>query len=124
MCCRRLYNTIKTKDFDPWLKEWNENWTPPEELLPIIQEDTIPKLLDCYYTDLQDNKITNLTAGIEVYLVVRTKNAIGKIIDIDLNNKNIDFICDGEIVTNDILKGIKITSVSHRVKLKTIKQQS
>ncbi len=114
----------KTKDPNPWLKQWNESWTPPEELMPIHkEEDKTPKIVDCYYTDLEGNKQAEPRTGEKVYVVVETQNAIGKTIDIDLSNHSKDFIYNDKVIENDIIKDFKITTNVHKIKLRVIVQQ-
>lgn len=45
-----------------------------------------PNISEVYYTDLQGNRIEEIFLGEEVYLVLKTKNMIGKPIDINLSD--------------------------------------
>ena len=56
-------------------------------------------------------------------MVLKTKNTIGKIIDVDLSNHSKDFMYKGEVLKNDTIKNFKIPANTHKIKLRVIAQQ-
>lgn len=56
-------------------------------------------------------------------MVLKTKNTIGKIIDVDLSNHSKDFMYKGEVLENDTIKNVKVTANTHKIKLRVIAQQ-
>ncbi|TDQ30352.1 type VI secretion system tube protein TssD [Tenacibaculum caenipelagi] len=106
-----------------YIKHWQESYVPIKEAAPYkAKEDTTPRFT-CYYTDLQGNKQAEPHTGEEVYLVLKTENAIGKTIDIDLSNHTKDFIYNDKVIENDIIKDFKVTSSEHKLKLRVVVQQ-
>jgi hypothetical protein len=107
-----------------FLKRWNVSWVPPSERIaykPIeVERDEV---IDCYLTDLENNETSNVSFEQEVYLVVKTKNMIGKIKDIDLKNLKHTFEYNGELLENNTLKSFNIEADLQKVKLKVIKPQ-
>lgn len=103
-------------------EQWRVSDIHPEqtEIISVSQE---PKLIDCYFTDLDGNKQAEPKTGDEIYLVLKTENAIGKLIDIDLSDHLKDFIYNEEIIENDIIKDFHVTSNLHKIKLKIVVQQ-
>lgn len=106
-------------------KLWNPN-NPFIASAPITErDDSEPEMLESYYEDKKGNRIPDhkIKIGTEVYLVIKTKNAIGKSISIDLADNSRDFEYNGEVLENDILEGITIKSDMQRVSLKVVPQQ-
>ncbi|GFD83868.1 hypothetical protein MHM83_05655 [Tenacibaculum sp. Mcav3-52] len=58
-----------------------------------------------------------------MYLVLKTENAIGQTIDIDLSNHTKDFVYNDKVIENDIIKDFKVTSSEHKLKLRVVVQQ-
>ncbi len=106
---------------------YRENWAqeplPEDTVVHSSQEDEEPTIIECYYTDLNGNKIETPKTGEEIYLFLKTKNLVNKIIDIDLADQHRDFIYQGTRLENDILKDIKITVEEQKVKLKVVSPQ-
>lgn len=105
--------------------EYSAYWrvTYDNNIEPTVLEEENEEIIDCYYTDLEDNKQTEPLIGQEVYLVLKTKGMEGKTTDIDLSNHTKDFIYNGTVLENDIIKDFKVTSTTHKLKLKAITQQ-
>ncbi len=105
------------------IKGWRENWKPPQPYQPPVEkiDDEKPQILDCYYTDLKGDQNANTKVGQEVYLVLKTKNLIGKTIDINLSDSKRDFEYQGKILEDDLLKNIHINKEVQQIKLKVVK---
>ena len=56
----------------------------------------------------------------EIYLYLETENALDQTLTIALNDPQLDYEYEGEIVENDVLKDISITGNTTRIKLKTV----
>ncbi len=107
-----------------YMMPWKESYLPPIKPSTYKSKETeTPVLVACYYTDLEGNKQAIPTTGQEIYVVLKTKNTIGKIIDVDLSNHTKDFMYNGEILENDTIKNVKVTANTHKIKLRVIAQQ-
>lgn len=82
-----------------------------------------PEVIAKYYTDLEGNRIEETIIGEEVYLVLETKNMIGKTVDIDLSDNTKDFEYEGQVLEDDILVNLTINGNIQQEKLKVIPQQ-
>ncbi len=102
----------------PWRKTFDM-----DDVEPTTLDQEEPKIIDCYYTDLEGNKNVELEIGNEVYLVLKTENMIGELQDIDLSNNKKDFQYKGERLKNDMLTNFAINSDLHKIKLKIIAPQ-
>ncbi len=106
-----------------------ENWVfedPFIEVEPtVIEQQEEPEIIEMYYTDLEGNKMpkNNLKRGKEVFFVLKTLNAAGKELAIDLDNNKLDFEYNNEVLTDDILH-VNITADTMKLKLKTITEQN
>ncbi|PID68138.1 MAG: hypothetical protein CR968_03015 [Flavobacteriia bacterium] len=103
-----------------------EKWVPEDpfkEVAPTVLEQKNPQVLECYYTDLDGNKEAEPQTGEEVYVVLKTQDYIGETIDIDLSNHTKDFMYNGEIIKDDIIKDFEVTADTHKIKLKVVAQQ-
>ena len=96
--------------------------TYEDEAAPISSREEELQILDCYYTDLEGNEQAEPTVGEEVYLVLKTENGVGKVTDIDLSNQSKDFIYNGAVLENDMIKDFSITTDVHKIKLKVVAQ--
>ncbi|WP_299248200.1 type VI secretion system tube protein TssD [uncultured Aquimarina sp.] len=108
-------------------KNWNPS-NPFENATPVTEreEDIEPEMIESYYEDKQGNRIpeNKVKIGDEIYLVLKTKNAIGKLITIDLADNSRDFEYNGEVLEDDTLEGISINSDTQRITLKVVPQQT
>ncbi|WP_298311873.1 type VI secretion system tube protein TssD [uncultured Aquimarina sp.] len=107
-------------------KNWNPS-NPFENATPITEreEDIEPEIEDMYYTDMNGEKIPDdeLQSGTAVYLVLKTKNGVGKDVDIDLDDNQNDFKYNGEVLVNDIIEDLVIKSDIQKIKLEIISQK-
>ena len=86
------------------------------------EEEIEPKIIDSYLEDKNGNKIEVPKRNQEVYLVVKTEGMIGKSVDIDLSDSEINFEYQGEILPNDQLNDCSVTSDLMKISLITRKQ--
>lgn len=94
----------------------------PKEKTQQLSNDK-PEVIAKYYTDLEGNRIEETIIGEEVYLVLETKNMIGKTVDIDLSDNTKDFEYEGQVLEDDILANLTINGNIQQEKLKVIPQQ-
>ena len=87
------------------------------------ENENAPKIKKTYYTDLNGDIIEKGDIGQEVYLVLETKNMIGKTVDIDLSDNTKDFEYKGHILKDDILGNLTINEDLQQEKLKVVKPQ-
>ncbi len=107
-------------------KKWNPDNPYINQVAVTEREvDQEPIIEDMYYTDMDDKKIPNdeLQSGMAVYLVLKTKNGVGKDVDIDLDDHQNDFKYNGEALANDIIEDFTIKSDTQKIKLEIIPQK-
>jgi hypothetical protein len=78
-------------------------------------------VVDVHYEDKKGNKLTKLFPKRDVNLIVKTQNLQGKSIDIDLSDSFIDFEYNGEVLENDILRGIKVVKDEMTIDIRTVR---
>ncbi|QWX84222.1 hypothetical protein H0I23_00805 [Cellulophaga sp. HaHaR_3_176] len=90
-----------------------------------MEETGAPEIIETYYEDTDRNRIPDnkIRIGQEVNLIIRTRNAIGELVSIDLADNCRDFEFNGELLENDILEDIVIRSNTQQVGLKIVKEQ-
>ncbi len=103
------------------IEAWNVSYIAPTEKMPHqpieeVVEDR-PKIYDTYFEDMDGNRIKELIIGTEVYLVVASENVSGKTVNINLSDRDHDFVREGEVLEDDILKDITISGDIHKEKL-------
>ncbi len=114
----------KSDDPDPWLKQWNESWKPPEELMPIYEEeDKTPKVIDFFLTNKKGERIENSQIGNIVYLNIETKHLVGYTISVDLHNPEVDYKLNGERLKNDVLRDYKLRNDFEKLELEVVEQE-
>ena len=101
-------------------EHWRVTYPNTDE---TTEENTELQIIECYYTDLEGNKTAEPKVGEEVYLILKTENGVGKTTDLDLRNQTKDFVYNGAVVKNDIIKDFSITSDEDQLKLKVIAQE-
>ncbi len=106
------------------VKHWQENWTPPSEKTPYqAVENKELQLTKAHFEDLDGNPISADFIGDSI-LVIETQNRQGEKLDIDLADKNHDFIYKGKKLKDDVLTSITITGDSTKIPLTIIQQVS
>ena len=82
------------------------------------------EIVECYLTTEEGEILEEALPNMFVYLHLKTKNMIGKTINIDLSNSRIDFLYKNNPLKSDILEEFPITKNEEVIKdLKTIKQK-
>ena len=94
-----------------------------EEPITVIEEEEF-KIIDCFYTDLEGNEVAEPKIGEEIYVILQTENGIGETTDIDLSDNSKDFIYNGQVLEDDVIKNYLINSDEDRIKLKIVPQQA
>jgi len=109
------------------MEEYSANWRvtfPQQEVEPAIRkEEELPEILESFYEDYKGNKINdkNINAGNIIYFNIKTSNANGKELSVNLSNNKLDFEYNDKVLKDDILR-INVSSDHMKIKLKTIKQ--
>jgi len=107
-----------------FVKRWNVSWMPPSEKIPYQpKENFAPKVIDYYITNTDGNRIEEGEIGNIIFLNIKTKNLIGELLSINLEDKNVDFKYKGKVLRNDILSDYKVTSDIEKIKLEVIPQK-
>jgi len=89
-----------------------------------LQEDeNTPRVIRQYYTDKKNVEKNKLIQGDEIYVVLETRNMTGETIDIDLADKEVDFLYNNKRLKNDILKGYTIGSDFEKIPLDIISEE-
>lgn len=86
-----------------------------------LQEN--PKLIESHLEDEEGNVIKKVKRGQTVYLTVKTKDMVGKKINVDLSDSKVDFEHGGNILENDLLENFSVTADTMKIELKTIKRK-
>ena len=92
-----------------------EKWSsiPEEGEVTVIEENEL--ILDSvHYEDEHGEQITELENG-KVYLVIKSQNGDGKLVDIDLTDREHDFKYNGQPLEEDILTEIPLRGDVTRV---------
>ncbi len=76
-----------------------------------------------YLEDDKGNKINRCRKNQTIFLVVESKDMVGKNICIDLSDDNVDYEYNGKYIENDLLENVKVTADTMRIQLKTLKQR-
>lgn len=99
---------------------WRETFDEEIENEQLVREEK-PQVLSCNYTDLEGTPIEELYEG-DVILEVKTKNCVGKTIDIDLSDDEFDFNYKGNYVEDDLLQGIQVTADFMKIELEAFEE--
>ena len=110
------------------IKAWNISHLKPSEKMPHQPMEEVvvdrPKIYDTYFEDMDGNRIKELTIGQEVYLVVASENCSGKTVNINLSDRDHDFIHNDELLEDDFLKDITLSGDIHKEKLLIVADHS
>ena len=84
--------------------------------------NTDPDLFELYYTDESGKRIENNDFKVDsfIYVNVRGENLIGKIGNLNLTDKNVDFEYEGNRLENDTLQDYTFKSNNEIIKLTVI----
>ncbi len=84
------------------------------------EEDTEPRIINQYITDREDVELEEYKRGDKIYYVVESENMIGEVIDIELHNKEVDFLYHNDRLEKDTIKNYTITSDLDKIPLQVI----
>ncbi len=101
---------------------WRTTFTQQEVEPTTINNNAEGVIRETYFEDAQGNKLDILQPNLDACLVIKTENMEGKSINADLSKHKVSFIYNGDILTNDILEDISISSGIKKVNLKTAKK--
>ncbi len=101
-----------------WRTTYTSNTTPMAR-----EEETEPKVVDYFITDLEGNKNPEYKVGDYIYVVAETENMVGKTLTINLADKTKDFKYEEELLVNDMLENYSIKSNTEKIKLEVVKQK-
>lgn len=104
---------------------WRTTFNESEVEATVIQQEYEPIFLGYFFEDAHGETIElkDIKSDQKITLVIETENADGETIDLDLKNNKLDYIYDGVLVENDIIKNVIITGEETRIELKTIKEE-
>lgn len=106
-------------------KEWKVT-DLSQETEPVTNQNEIrekPQIVNCHMEDETGAVIKRAVREQTVFIVVNTKDMVGKKMDIDLSDTEIDFEHNGKRLENDILQDYAITSNLMKIELKAIKRR-
>ena len=86
-----------------------------------LQEN--PKLVESQMEDEDGNVIKKAKRGQTVYLNIKTKDMVGKKINIDLSDCKTEFEHEGSVVENDLLENHPVTADTMKIELKALKRK-
>lgn len=97
---------------------WNPN-NPYEEAEATTIEHLEPEIVSLRYLNADGTEIEILEedGDKKVYLEIVTENCIGKLVDIDLSDDEFNFEYRGELLEDDFLEGLEITSDTQKIEL-------
>jgi hypothetical protein len=78
------------------------------------------EFIEAYFTDKHGEVINAMDHGDKVVLVVNTKGMIGQMVDIDLGNEKFSYKSNDITIKNSIIKNLKISVNTTKIKLKVI----
>jgi len=92
------------------------------EHIPLHITSSGPQIMECYFTDLEGRLLEQPVVGDDIVFVFRTKNLIGKTVDIDLEDNLVDFEYQGEKLQDDTLRGYEVKTGTEKIALHVIPQ--
>lgn len=109
---------------DEFSEHWRETFPMPEGVEETVLEvDDVPRLLECYLTDKNNNRIKKGRIGETVILNIKTEFSVGKTFTVNLNDKTADYKYNGKVLVNDTLKDFVIEKDLEKIPLEVIAQQ-
>lgn len=103
-----------------------ENWNPNNPFISV--EETVisspeKELIRYFVTDTDGNALESYKLGEKIVLNIETKNRIGDVISIALNDKTHDFNYNGEVLKNDKLTNYTIANDMEKITLEVVNAQ-
>lgn len=108
---------------DEFSAHWRETFPMNSNVEETVLEEKSPQINDSFFEDEQGNKLNKLSAKKKVFFIVKTSDMIGKSIDIDLSKYKLDFEYKGELLDNNLLTDVSVTSDLCKIELKTLKRK-
>jgi len=93
-------------------------------LLKVIPPENKDQKIDLYVTNKKGKIVEEVVVGEDIYLIVKSRDLIGEIMDLTLTNKEADFEYKGERLANDILAGYTIKSNIEKIALKVLSPET
>ncbi len=105
-----------------FVKRWNLSHIAPTDETFVPSEVFVEekKITDIYFEDMEGYRVRKLPVGSEVYLVIESENITGRKVNVNLGDKNNDFIHNGDLLEDDILRDLVISGDVHKEKLKIV----
>ncbi len=103
-------------------KNWKVTDLSAVNVLPtrVSETDEEQKITRQYVTDRDDVELEEYNLGDKIYYVIESQNMIGESIDLNLNDKTIDFLYKNERLINDKLENYVISSEQDKIALEVI----
>jgi len=102
---------------------WNPN-DPYGEEGEVTTINDEKEVTNYYLTDTEGNEIEEYDIDDVITLNIETKNRIGDIITINLNDKEFDFEHNGVVLANDTLRDIQIGNDLEQIELKVVPENA
>ncbi|MBE7653984.1 hypothetical protein J2Q11_13765 [Tenacibaculum finnmarkense genomovar finnmarkense] len=104
---------------------WRKTWLNEKNIEPTVLEKQEPQFLGYYFNNDNGEKIEQKKIKIndKLNLIIESEKAEGEIVTINLNDNRLDYKYNGNLLKNDILKGIEIMGDKTEVRLIAIKQK-
>jgi len=103
-----------------------ETWNPNNPFISIqetVLTSPTKEVIRYFITDTENNELETYKLGEKIVLNIETKNRVGDVITITLNDKTHDFKYNGQVLENDKLTNYTITSDLEQITLDVINQQ-
>lgn len=78
------------------------------------------EFIEAYFTDKHGEVINSMDHGDKVLLIINTKGMLGQLIDVDLGNENFSYKSNDITIKNSIIKDLKISANTIKIKLKVV----
>lgn len=106
------------------VKSWQKSLINPGQSIPKqLEESQKFRILSGHFENEDGETITEKYEG-KVILVIKSQFGKGQIVDIDLSNREHDFLYRGEKLKEDLLKGVTITGDITRITLEIIPEET
>ncbi len=117
--CAGVEDSTSTTEYSAY---WRKTFKQDNVELTAINHEEEEKISEIYFTDLNGNKIDDPIIGTDVFLVIKSNNLSGQSVDIDISDKEKDFVYKEQVLENDILENLIINGSTQKEKLTVIAQ--
>ncbi len=101
-------------------KPWKVTDIDAQEVEPTPAPEQEPKVISMFFTDMKNNRIEDVDIDTKVYLHIRSRNMEGRKIDLELHDPEVDFLYEGERLSNDTLREYIINNADERILLEVV----